>query len=548
MRQLKTSFAVMLIFFMLKSTVLFSCTVIVVGKDASSDGSVIISHTDCGDDCRIRVVEGQNFAPGTMAKVFWGIQDIDKPLDDFGEVLGEIPQVEKTYTYFHSAYSHMNEHQLAIAESTTSQRSDLCIKKGESKQIMTVEQAQIFALQRCKTAEEALTLITSLMDKYGFLPSCADESETLVIADPNEAWVLELCSVGPGWDPESKKPGAIWAAQRVPDDHALMIPNWSIIKEIKIEDEKNFRASKNYKSFAIEKGWYNPKSGKPFIWQDVYAPIPREWATGRFWLFYSTVAPNYTNWPDRYLNGNIYKGINSYYQYVEPLSLYPFSLKPEKKISVQDVMGFQRSVFEGTIYDKTADPDWYVMDKKGNKVKSPLATPFPTKHMRALLDISRRRNVARPQGRYGMVAQLRSWLPAPIGGIYWVFLDNAHISAYAPIYAGAQDVADCYKLFDPDKFDEKSARWAIDFIDNLLYLNWQEGIKDVKAVRDPFEEKLFNERDEIDKKALELYNENPEKAKKFLTNYTIKNMNTIHKMFSDLRGTLIVKYTNNRNN
>ncbi len=203
----------------------FSCTDIVVGKKASTDGSVIISHTDCGDDCRVRVVPGRTFKKGEKAPVYWGIQDVNRPLDDFGEIIGYIPQVEKTYTYFHSAYPHMNEFQLAIAESTISQRKELKIKREESKQIRTIEQAQIFALQRCKKAKNAIKLIGALMDKYGFLSSCVNESEILCIADPDEIWVIEVFCVGPGWTPENGKPGAIWAAQRVPDDHVLIVPN-----------------------------------------------------------------------------------------------------------------------------------------------------------------------------------------------------------------------------------------------------------------------------------------------------------------------------------
>ncbi|MEA3446598.1 MAG: C69 family dipeptidase, partial [Bacteroidota bacterium] len=265
----------------------FSCTIIAVGKKASADGSVIVSHTDAGPDCRLHVVPGQKFKPGAKAPVFWGMIDLGRPLGNYGEVLGHIPQTSKTYKYFQTAYPQMNEHQLAIGESTMSQRSELKLDRAICKQIMTIEQVQAFALQRCSTAQDALTLITGLLEKYGFLPSCAGESEALVIGDKNEIWVLEVFSVGNEWTPESGKPGAIWAAQRLGDDQALIIPNWSIIKKINIEDKENFMASPNYMQEAIDRGWYKPENGKPFIWQEVYAPIPREWATSRFWLFYS---------------------------------------------------------------------------------------------------------------------------------------------------------------------------------------------------------------------------------------------------------------------
>lgn len=522
-----------------------ACTIIAVGKKASADGSVIVSHTDAGPDCRIHVVPGQTFDKGSKTPVFWGMVDSGRDLGDYGEVLGEIPQVEKTNSYFQTAYPQMNSYQVAIAESTLSQRDELKLDRAICKQIMTIEQAQAFALQRCKTAEEALKLITELLEIYGFLPSCVDESESLVIADVNEIWVLEVFSVGNEWNPKSGKPGCIWAAQRVPDDHAMIIPNWSIIKQIDIKDKANFRASSNYKQEAIDRGWYNPKSGKAFIWQEAYTPIPREWATSRFWLFYATHAPNYTNWPDRFTTSP-WKGEDQYTQWVEPLSLYPFSVKPEKKISVQDIMKFQRSTFTGTIYDKENAPVWYIPNDKGELVKSPIATPFPTKDMREVLKINKRRNVARARGEYGMITQLRGWLPNEVGGIYWFYVDNAYTSAYVPIYSGITDVAECYKVYNPSEFQENSIRWCVDFVDNLLYLKWQDAVSTLRERRDPLEESFFSEQKAIDEKVFKLLDEDPELASKYLTEITISRMNEVHKLFQNLRFELISKYTNNK--
>ncbi|MGD8540403.1 MAG: C69 family dipeptidase, partial [Candidatus Aminicenantes bacterium] len=156
-----------------------ACTDIIVGKDASVDGSVITSHTGCCSECRVHVVPAQTFKKGDKAPVYYGLQDVRKPLKEYGKVLGYIPQVEKTYAYFHTGYPQMNEHQLAIGESTLSQRDELKVDISSGKQIMTIEQAQLFALQRCKTAREAIDLITTLVETYGFLPSCGPESEAL---------------------------------------------------------------------------------------------------------------------------------------------------------------------------------------------------------------------------------------------------------------------------------------------------------------------------------------------------------------------------------
>lgn len=525
----------------------YGCTIIVAGKKATSDGSVMISHTDAGPDSRIFRVPAQTFKPGEKAPVYWGIQDAELPLNDDGKIIGYIPQVEKTFAYFQSAYSHINEYQLGIAESTTAQREELVVTVETGKQIMTIEQAMIFALQRFKKAREATLFIGELMTKYGFLPSSGDGSETLVIADTEEAWVLEVFGVGPGWTPENGKPGAIWAAQRMGDDQAAMIPNWSIIKQINAIDKKNFMVSANYMQEAIDRGWYNPASGIPFIWQEAYTPLPEEYATSRFWLFYQTFTPNLKKWPNRFLDpSNPFKGMEPYYQVVEPLSLYPFSAKPENKISVRDIIAFQRSTFEGTIYDMTSYPEWLVPDGKGHYVKSPLATPFPGSDMRKLIKQTYRRPVARHRGHYGMVCQLRGWLPNEIGGVYWVFLDNPYFSPYVPIYAGNLSVAETYNIYDPNKYDEKSARWAIDFVDNLANLKFQEIIKDVHAVRDPFENEIFSKQAQVEAEALSLYKKSPKAAQEYLTSYSNGLMNNVTDMYIGLRNSIITKYTNDR--
>ncbi len=542
-------FVLILLFLTFGWQVSFGCTLIAVGKKATADGSVMVSHTDCGADSRIYVVPGQKYKTGDKAPVYWEIQDPTRPLNDDGEILGYIPQVAETYRYFHSAYSHMNEHQLAIGESTMSQRDELIVirdKDNKPAQIMTIEQAQIFALQRCKKAREAVRLIGDLVTTYGFLPSTGDGSEALIIADTDEAWVFEVFSVGKDWTPASKKPGAIWAAQRLADDQATIIPNWSIIKEIDIKDTDRFMASSNYQQEAIDRGWYDPASGKPFIWQDVYSPIPREWATVRFWLFMETYAPHLKQWPERHLKGNSYEGMNQYYQYVEPLSLYPFSITPEKKISVSDLIAFQRSTLEDTIYDLTSGPQWLVPDDKGGFVKSRLATPFPGNELRKLLRLTNRRPVARHRGHYGMISQLRGWLPNQIGGVYWVYLDNPYISPYVPIYAGNLSIDTSYNIYDPEKYSDLSARWAIDFVDNLARLQFQDAIKDIKAVREPFEANFFAKQKEVEDHALNLLKKKPLAAQQYLTDYSNGLMKGVLAMYLELRNTLIVKYTNNR--
>jgi len=522
------------------------CTDIVVGRAASADGSVMTSHTGCCSECRVHVVPARTYKPGAMAPVYYGLQDVRKPLHKYGKVIGHIPQVKKTYAYFHTGYPQMNEHQLAIGESTLCQRKELKTDYERGcRQIMTIEQAQLFALQRCRTAREAIRLITSLLEKYGFLPSCGPESEGLCIADPQEVWVLEVFSVGPDWDPDKGELGAIWAAQRVPEDHVAILPNWSIIKEIDLDRPDDFMASANYMQVAIDHGWYDPKSGRPFVWQEAYAPLPIDGSLGRLWLFYSRVAPSLKNWSTSFGGGpSKTHGYDPYHTVRMPLSYFPFSVKPEKKLSVQDVIAFQRSTFEETIFDMTADTDWLVSDGKDGYVKSPLTTPFPSQAMRELLDIDYHRVVSR--GGYGMVAQLRSWLPDPIGGVYWFYLDNQYVSTYVPIYAGVQEISQPYMTYDPDRFSEESARWAIDFVDNLLYLRWQDAMEDLRAVRDPLENGFFRSQEKIDAEAMELHSRGADKTTEYLTELTNKRMEEVVNMYRDLRRLLITKYTNNK--
>ena len=522
------------------------CTVIAVGRKASADGSVILSHTDAGPDSRIYIVPAARHRPGEKAAVLWGIQDPSRPLRDDGEVLGTIPQAAETFAYIHSAYPHMNEHQLAIAESTIDQRPELAASRETGGQIMTVEQAEIFALQRCRKARDAVKLIGALMETYGFLPSSGDGGEDLVVGDPGEAWVMEIFGIGPGWNRESGRPGAIWAAQRLGDDQALIIPNWSIIKEIDAADAERFMVSSNYMQEAVARGWHDPKTGKPFVWQDAYAPLPLEFATSRFWLFYSTFMPGLRKWPERKLGKNPMATINPYYQTVEPLSIYPFSAAPEKKISLQDVIAFQRSVFEGTIYDFTAQPQWLVSDGQGGMKLSPLATPFPGSDLRALLKLSNRRPVARHRGHYGMVCQLRSWLPDAVGGVYWVYQDNPYISPYVPVYAGCTDTAPCYQTYDPENYSDRSARWTIDAVDNLCNLRFQDAAREVQAMRRPFEEKIFADQERIEKEALARFRRSPERARAFLTAYCRGLMDEVPPLYVRMRERLLTRFTNNR--
>lgn len=539
----------LLTFFLIASCIGFdvdACTIVVAGKKATVDGSVINSHTDCGPDSRIRIVPGRTFPRGAVANVYWGITENGRPLDDDGKILGTIPQVRKTYTYFRSAYSQMNEFQLCIGESTTSQRPELFVAPGEGEQIMTIEQAEIFALERCKTAAEALELITSLMETYGFLPSCAGESETISIADPDEVWIAEFFSVGKGWKRSDGTPGCIWAAQRVPDEDVLVVSNWSVIKEIDLSRPEFFKASSNYKSVAVEHGWWDPEGTMPFIWNNAYAGVtPMEANTHRQWLFNALYNPDLPELPKRWTS-DPYKNLDQYTATIEPINMYPFSFKPCRLLSVKDVMDFQRSTFTGTIYDKENDAAWYIPGPDGKLLKSRLATPFPNADLQKLMKTNRRRLTARVDGHYGFCAQLRKDMPDGIGGIYWVFLDNAYASPYIPFYCGMSRTPAAYQEYDPEKYSPTSARWAVDVIDNMLNMCYQEAKVDLQNARGPMEESFFARNAEIEKEYAALYKKDKAAATALLDGYAQECSDTIMETYRRLHDLLLVKYTNNK--
>lgn len=532
-----SSMFLVILILLLTTTSSFACMDVVVGKNATVDGSVITSHTVDGwydanyNSRNIHVVPGQIFPEGAMLDIYYGM--LGDELDPNLPVkIGEIPQAKETFTYFHDAYCHGNEFQLLISESTIGQKEELTTFVGE-KAIMTIEQLTAIALQRTKTAREAIKLMGELGEKYGFLPSCAGMGESLNVSDPEEAWVFEIFSVGVGWDPKSGQSGAVWAAQRVPDDELVCVPNISRIREIDLSNQDYFMASDNYMQLAIDHGWYDQASGKPFIWQEAYTPLLGGWSLSNDWIYirlhlvYSWAAPSQEWDPHR------------------DTTTYPFSIKPEKKVSVMDIIELQRSTLSGTVFDMEANPAWLIPGPDGKCVKSPFATPFVDSGTRKLLNIPYYRPAAREGCSFGVVTQARNWLPDPIGGVIWFYFDNPATSIHVPIYVGVQEIPDSWSTFNRTQFSLESDRWAYMLADDLVNRRYQDAILDLREVRDPLQAEFFANQEAVEKKALELYNEDPMKAKQFLTEYTHETMDKATKAYWDLNWKLIAKYTNN---
>ncbi|WP_448807628.1 dipeptidase [Aminobacterium colombiense] len=511
----------------LVSTPSWACTAVLVGRSASADGSVINSHTaDNWYDANLRVVKGQKYSPGTMMDVYINLlgEDANPP-----RVIGQIPQAEETYTYFHIGYSCFNEHQLSIGESTVGQKDELSAFLPDAKGILTIEQLEIIALQRTKTAREAIKLMGELAETYGFLPSCVGQGEALTIADPNEAWIFEIRSVGFMWKPGSGIPGAVWAAQRVPDDEVAVVTNGSVITEIDLSQPSYFMASKNYQDVAIQHGWYKPGSRCPFNWREAYSPRSGYWSMYSDWIrqrlhyLFKTLDPS-KEWDP---NADV--------------SFYPFSIKPKKKISVQDVMTMQRSTLEGTPFNMEDNPAWLVPDVNGKLVKSELATPFPDNSMRDLLNIPYHRPIS-AKTSYSFVSQSRSWLPAPVGGILWFSMGHPHMGVYVPVYAGTTIIPKEWQNFKIGRFDQSSARWVFYLAADLVNRRYQLAFRDMEQVRVPFERELFEKQAEIEKKAVKLWSSSPELGTAYLNEISNNGMKDAMEKWWDLCTLLISKY------
>ncbi|HHY10382.1 MAG TPA: peptidase U34 [Firmicutes bacterium] len=490
-----------------------ACTDILVGKDATTDGSVITSHTVDGRyDSRILIYPAEDHEPGSMVPVYQNIVYGDRV--ELIE-LGQIPQVEHTYKYFHGGYPYANEHQVIIGESTIYGNR---ATTNSPEAIMTVEQLSAFGLQRAKTAREAIQVMGDLAVTWGFRESCV-LGECMTVSDPNEVWVFEVFGVGPFWTKDSGKPGAVWAAQRVPDDHIACVPNFSRIAEIDITDTDHFMVCDNYIDTAVELGLYDPESGKPFVWREAYGmllPSPR------IWQVYNTLQPS-GNWK------------------YEDLANYPFSIKPDEKVSVEQVIALFRDVYEGAgaPFDMTDNDAWYYKDRDGNPVLSPLANPQPSADVRNLLGIPGQRTIAVTGCSYYWVSQARSWLPDEIGGVVWFGLDNPHKGVFIPMRVGTERVPESWTVVDRDRYDRTCSYWAFDTVDRVSSQNYGRLMPLVAEVRDSLQNDMFAFHEAIDKVALELWEKDPELAKNFVTDYTYNMMLRCEQEYYDLADRLL---------
>jgi len=487
------------------------CTSVVVGKTASSDGSTITSHTcDSGSDRTwINVVPRQKHKPGSMCAVYLEPKRSRGPRDNDRIMRGEIPQVPVTYAYINTAYAVMNEYQLAIGETTFGGKRALHSDEG----ILDCPELYRLALERAKTAREAIKVIDELTKKYGY----NDVGECFTFADPQETWHFEI--LGPG----SGRIGAVWAAVRIPDNHVGVSANASRIRYLNLEDSENYLASDNVYTLAEEMGWWNPKQGKHHF-QFCYAYANRRSLAcrRREWRVLSLVAPSLKLDPNS--------------------ENYPFTVKPDTLLSVQDVVNIFRDTYEGTRYDMTRSIT--KVNRSGKTVKNPIATPFMNSDIRNMLNITRERTIACNRATYVQITQSRSWLPDAIGGVVWLGYDNPVTTPHLPFYCGNLEMPASFEIDGRREFSRDCAWWAFRRVSQLALFRWQPMSKDIQKVWMPLEEKAFSQQDSIESVALNLYKKSPIKARKYLTKYSVKTAEEAVKTYWDLGDKLWVKYTN----
>ncbi|WP_072545709.1 C69 family dipeptidase [Mediterranea massiliensis] len=477
-----------------------ACTNLIVGKNVSADGSTIISYSA---DSYSLFGELYHYPAGlhkkgTMINVYeW----------DTGKYLGQIEQARQTY----NVVGNMNEFQLTIGETTFGGRPELVDTTG----VIDYGSLIYLGLQRSRTAREAIKVMTDLVQEYGYCSS----GESFTIADPNEVWIMEMIGKGPGVR------GAVWVAVRVPDDCISAHANHSRIHQFDTSDKENCMYAPDVISFAREKGYFNGVN-KDFSFSKAYAPLDfgaRRYCEARVWSYFNM----FTDRGDEllpYIQGTT----------DEPMPLY---VKPNRKISVQDVKNAMRDHYEGTALDITKDFG-----------AGPYHTPYRLSPLEFEVNGQKyfnERPISTQQSGFVFVAQMRENLPDAVGGVLWFGLDDANMTVFTPVYCCATRVPECYTRVDGADyitFSWKSSFWVFNWIANMVYPRYDLMIDDVRAVQTEIETTFNQAQEGIEAVAVKMLETDPAQAKEFLTNYTVMTAQSTHDAWKRLGEFLIVKY------
>jgi dipeptidase len=477
-----------------------ACTNFLISKGATKDGSTMITYAADSHELygELYFTPAADHLPGAMLDIYeW----------DTGKYLGQIKQVPHTYT----VVGNMNEHQVSIGETTWGGREEL----KDPKAIMDYGSLMYIALQRAKTAREAIKVITELVAEYGYYSA----GESFSIADPNEVWIMEIIGKG------SDNKGAIWVARKVPDGYICAHANQARIRQFPLRDKENCLYAKDVISFAREKGYFNGRD-EDFSFADAYAPLDYgalRFCEARVWSMFRRSAPSLN------LSMNYAKGVKG----AEPLPLW---IKPDKKLSVHDVMELMRDHFEGSDFDMTKDIG-----------AGPFNLPYRWRPLTWEVDSVRycnERATSTQQTGFSFVAQARSWLPDPIGGVFWFGVDDTYSTVYVPIYCGVKQVPHSFAVGTGSfhDFTWESAFWVFNFVSNYAYLRYSDMITDIQKVQRELEGKFLADQSQIEEAAMKLYEQSPQIAREYLTDYSMKLGDSTIKRWKKLGEFLIYKY------
>lgn len=478
-----------------------ACTNLIVGKAASADGSVIVSYSadSYGMFGYLCHYPAMVHPEGAMREVYdW----------DSGKYLGSIREARQTY----NVVGNINEHQLTIAETTFGGREELVNEEG----IIDYGSLIYIALQRSKTAREAIDVMTSLVEEYGYYSS----GESFTIADPNEVWIMEMIGKGPG------RKGAVWVAIRIPDDCISAHANQARIRQFPLKDKKNCLYSKDVIKFAREMGYFNGKDSE-FDFAAAYCPADfsgLRYCDARVWSYFNMYAD---------LDMNAYLPWAMGDASATPMPLY---VQPKQKVSVRDVQQAMRDHYEGTPMDITGD--------LGAGPWSMPYRPSPLSFEVDGMEYFNERPISTQQTAFTFVSQMRNWLPNAVGGVLWFGTDDANMAVFTPVYCCANEVPECYDgaTADAVTFSEKSSFWLFNMVSNMVYPRYSALIGDLKQAQQKCEDTFASNQPDVESQAMALYNEDPAKAVAMLTQYTTDMAESTMKAWGELAKYLIVKH------
>ena len=498
--RLITFIVAMALFALARPSPATACTNFLVTKGASTDGSTMItyavdSHTFYGE---LYFWPEKRHKRGAVREIVeW----------DTGKRLGTIPEAAQTYR----VVGNMNEHQVSIGETTFGGRDELVNPEGG----IDYGSMMYVALQRSKTAREAVTELGRLANEHGY----RSHGESFSVSDPNEVWLMEMVGMGKG------RNGAVWVARRVPDGYFTAHANQSRIRQFPLNDPDNCLHSKNVISFAREKGYFDGPD-EEFSFSDAYSPADYgalRFCEARVWAAFRRVAPS-LDLPSDYVRG--VKG-------AQPLPLW---IRPDKKLSVSDVMALMRDHFQGTEFDlsKGVGAGPYALPYRWR--------PLVWKH-RGKAYFNERATSTQQTGM-SFVSQSRSWLPDSIGGVHWFGVDDTGSTVYVPMYMGMSKAPPSYAQGTGSftKFSWSSAFWVFNHVSNLAYLRYRDMIADVQKVQSELEQGFLRDQPEVEAKALALHKRSPAAARRYLTDYSTKVGEATVARYQKLGPELLVKY------